>query len=88
MKRIESELNDLESHRRNIYSVAASQTHKDFDTQRINICERDILKLKEELSNARAENHDMGVWFKRYYYLLYGRPKLSYLLAEEDETQF
>ncbi len=88
IKRVQSELNNLESHRKNIHSVIVSQMQKDFDTQRIDICERDILKLKQELTNARAENHDMAVWFKRYYYLLYGRPKLSDLQGKEDETQF
>ncbi len=86
MKRIESELQDLESHRRNIASGLVSS--KDFDTQRINICDRDIKNLKNKLASAHEENYDMSIWFKRYYYLLYGRPKLSDLQAKEDETQF
>jgi hypothetical protein len=86
IKRVETELKDLESHRRNIASVLVS--NKDFHTQRINICDRDINNLKKQLASAREEYYDMAVWFKRYYYLLYGRPKLSDLKVTEDETQF
>ncbi len=85
LKRIESELIGLQNDQKNVIKdrkenksfLKCSSKDSDFYNQRMSLLDRDIQNLKQELAQARQDNHDVGVCFKRYYYLIYGRPKLS-----------
>jgi hypothetical protein len=81
LKKLEKELIALEEHRINIVREKHENKHillpLDFYQQRMLLCDRDIADLKEKLLSARQDNHNVGLCFKRCYYLMYGKPKLS-----------
>ena len=83
LRRLEKELIDLENHRKTIIkenkenksSLTCCKTS--FYVQRISLCDRDIENVKQKIIIARQDYLEVGVCFKRCYYLMYGKPNLS-----------
>ncbi len=77
---LENELSDLECQAANITReclLHSSEKANDFYNQRMSHYNQQIEKLKQDIATAEDDNYDVIVCFKRYYYLLYGKPNLS-----------
>jgi len=80
LDQLEGELSDLECHRANITReclLHSSKKGNDFYNQRMSHYDQQIEKLKQDIAKAEYDNYDVIVYFKRCYYLLYGKPNLS-----------
>ena len=77
LKRLEKELNDLETNRTDILiKDKCVPKYVEFYNQRLTLCDRDIANLREKIQNTRQDNQQVVLCFKRCYYLMYGKPKL------------
>jgi hypothetical protein len=78
IKKLETELVDLKNHQMLIErEQKENKTVQDFYNQRKFICSRDIARLETRLEVAHAERIGVGLCFRRCYYLMYGKPKMS-----------
>ncbi len=81
VRQLQVRLTELEVHRADVMKEHKEKKSlvksNDFYNQRMALVDRDISQLNEKLKEARKDRYEVGVYFKRCFYLMYGKPKLS-----------
>jgi hypothetical protein len=79
IKQLQTNLQVLRDHRKTIEEEKKEKNlqNLEFYNLRKSLCDRDIARFECQLEIAEAERVGLGLCFRRCYYLMYGKPKMS-----------